>query len=76
MSAGLLCQSDGTTPLVDTAGHSIPDLTNGGSTIIGQNDFERIHTQTLGRIGAVDQHRENWGPLAMPLPRVQRSTPR
>ena len=47
-SNGLLCQGDGTTPVTDTAGKSIPDITNGGSTIIGQNDFERIHTQNWG----------------------------
>lgn len=44
----LLCQSDGLTPLRDTAGGYIPDLTNGGSTIIGQNDYESINSQTWG----------------------------
>jgi hypothetical protein len=44
----LLCQGDGLTPVMDTAGGYIPDLTNGGNTIIGQNDYESIHSQTWG----------------------------
>jgi iron complex outermembrane recepter protein len=43
-----LCQGDGLTPLTDAAGAAIPDLTNGGANIIGQNDFERISTDGLG----------------------------
>jgi len=43
---GLLC--DGDYVLTDTAGQNIPDITNGGATIIGQNDFEAIHSQTWG----------------------------
>jgi len=43
-----LCQSDGTTPLRDTAGGVIPDLTNGGATLIGQNDYESIRSQGSG----------------------------
>jgi iron complex outermembrane receptor protein len=43
-----LCQGDGLTPLTDAAGATIPDLTNGGANIIGQNDFERISTDGLG----------------------------
>jgi iron complex outermembrane receptor protein len=45
---GLLCQSDGMTPLVSTAGTSIPDLSNGGATPIGENDAEDIHAITIG----------------------------
>lgn len=44
----LLCQGDGLTPVMDTAGGYIPDLTDGGNTIIGQNDYESIHSQTWG----------------------------
>jgi len=47
-TAGLLCQDGGTTPLTSTAGGSIPDITNGGTTIIGQNDYESIHSQSWG----------------------------
>lgn len=45
-NAGLLC--DGDYVLVDQTGTSIPDITNGGSTVIGQNDYESIHSQTWG----------------------------
>jgi iron complex outermembrane recepter protein len=45
---GLLCQPDGVTPLVSTTGGSIPDLSNGGTALIGENDFELIHAITYG----------------------------
>jgi iron complex outermembrane recepter protein len=43
-----LCQGDGLTLLTDAAGTPLPDITNGGANIIGQNDFERISTDGLG----------------------------
>jgi iron complex outermembrane receptor protein len=43
-----LCQGDGVTPVIDTLGGMIPDLTNGGNTLIGQNDYETIKTQGFG----------------------------
>lgn len=46
VAPGLLC--DGDYVLTDTAGGSIPDITNGGTTVIGQNDYESIHSQTWG----------------------------
>jgi iron complex outermembrane receptor protein len=46
--SGALCQSDGLTPLRNAAGGVLPDLSNGGAGIIGQNNFESIHSQTLG----------------------------
>jgi iron complex outermembrane recepter protein len=46
VAPGLLCDDD--FALTDTAGLNIPDITNGGATIIGQNDFETIHSQTWG----------------------------
>ena len=46
--AATLCQSDGLTPLTDTTGAPIPDISNGGATLIGQNDFERIRSDGLG----------------------------
>jgi iron complex outermembrane recepter protein len=46
VAPGLLC--DGDFVLTDTTGQNIPDITNGGTTIIGQNDFETIHSQTWG----------------------------
>ncbi|HZT86808.1 MAG TPA: TonB-dependent receptor [Stellaceae bacterium] len=45
---GLLCQLDGATPLSSTAGAPIPDLSNGGTLPIGQNDRESIHAVTVG----------------------------
>ena len=47
-TAAILCQSDGLTPLTDTAGASIPDISNGGATLIGQDDFERIRSDGWG----------------------------
>ena len=46
VAPGLLCDDDFV--LTDTAGQNIPDITNGGATIIGQNDYEDIHSQTWG----------------------------
>jgi iron complex outermembrane receptor protein len=46
--AGSLCQEDGVTPLVNTAGGLIRDISNGGALIIGQNDFESIDSQGWG----------------------------
>ncbi len=43
-----LCQSDGTTPLADTAGGIVPDLTHGGTTLIGENDSESIRSRGWG----------------------------
>jgi iron complex outermembrane receptor protein len=45
---GLLCQSDGMTPLTTPSGGAIPDLSNGGTVPIGENDFEDIHAVTIG----------------------------
>jgi iron complex outermembrane recepter protein len=47
-SIDALCQDDGVTPLADATGANIPDLTNGGANIIGQNDFERLRSDGLG----------------------------
>ena len=47
-TVGYLCQSDAATPLTGTNGALIPDVSNGGNAVIGENDFERIHSQTWG----------------------------
>jgi len=47
-TAATLCQSDGLAPLTNSAGAPIPDISNGGATLIGQNDFERIRSDGLG----------------------------
>jgi len=46
VAPGLLC--DGDYVLTDTLGQNIPDITHGGAAIIGQNDYEDIHSQTWG----------------------------
>jgi len=45
---GLLCQPDGVTPLMNGAGQTLPDISNGGATLIGENDFELIHAWSRG----------------------------
>jgi iron complex outermembrane receptor protein len=45
---GVLCHPDGVTPLSDAAGQAIPDISNGGTAIIGENDFELIHAWGRG----------------------------
>jgi iron complex outermembrane receptor protein len=39
---GILCQPDGVTPLMNAAGQTLPDISNGGTTFIGENDYELI----------------------------------
>jgi iron complex outermembrane receptor protein len=46
--AGFLCQSDGSTQLTSTAGGLIPDLSQGGTVPIGENDRESLHTFSYG----------------------------
>jgi len=47
-NAGQLCQSDGLTPLVNSTGQPLPDISNGGARTIGENDFETIHSSGVG----------------------------
>jgi iron complex outermembrane receptor protein len=47
-AAGELCQSDGVTPVTDSAGQSLPDISNGGALVIGENDFETINAYGRG----------------------------
>jgi outer membrane receptor protein involved in Fe transport len=47
-AAGQLCQQDGVTPLTNAAGQALPDISNGGSVPIGENDFENIHSRGVG----------------------------
>lgn len=39
---GILCQPDGSTPLTNAAGQSLPDISDGGQYYIGENDFELV----------------------------------
>jgi iron complex outermembrane recepter protein len=45
---GILCQPDGVTPLMNSGGQTLPDISNGGTTFIGENDYELIHTYGRG----------------------------
>jgi iron complex outermembrane receptor protein len=47
-TADELCQSDGTTPVTNSAGAPLPDISNGGAQVIGENDFETINTYGRG----------------------------
>jgi outer membrane receptor protein involved in Fe transport len=47
-AAGLLCQADGSTPLSNASGQTLPDISMGGTVPIGENDFESIHSRGLG----------------------------
>jgi iron complex outermembrane recepter protein len=46
--AGILCQPDGVTPLMNAQGQPLPDISNGGATLIGENDFELINAWGRG----------------------------
>jgi iron complex outermembrane receptor protein len=45
---GILCQPDGVTPLMNSAGQTLPDISDGGAVPIGENDFEMIHAWGRG----------------------------
>ena len=45
---GILCQPDGVTPLMNAAGQTLPDISDGGTKYIGENDFELIHAWGRG----------------------------
>jgi iron complex outermembrane recepter protein len=45
---GLLCQPDGLTPLMSTNGTTIPDISDGGTIPIGEDDTETIDTLSVG----------------------------
>lgn len=47
-AAGSLCQGDGSTVLTNAAGAAIPDISQGGAQLIGQNDFENINSEGWG----------------------------
>jgi iron complex outermembrane recepter protein len=45
---GILCQPDGVTPLMSATGQTLPDISDGGTVYIGENDFEFIHAWSRG----------------------------
>lgn len=56
-SPGSLCQSDGLTPATNSAGEVLPDISEGGTIPIGENDFETINAYGRGAaLQAADNH--------------------
>jgi iron complex outermembrane receptor protein len=47
-TAGILCQPDGVSPLMNSAGQTLPDISDGGTVFIGENDFESINSWGRG----------------------------
>jgi iron complex outermembrane receptor protein len=45
---GILCQPDGVTPLTNATGGTLPDISDGGANVIGENDFEQIDAWSRG----------------------------
>jgi iron complex outermembrane recepter protein len=45
---GDMCQSDDLTPVYTSSGQVIPDISNGGTVVIGENDFETINAYGRG----------------------------
>jgi iron complex outermembrane receptor protein len=45
---GILCQSDGLTPLTNAARGTLPDISDDGANVIGENDFEQIDAWSRG----------------------------
>ena len=45
---GILGQPDGVTPLTNSAGQTLPDISEGGNLSIGENDFELIRAWSRG----------------------------
>ena len=45
---GDMCQADDTTPLTNSSGGYLPDISEGGTVTIGENDFETINTLGVG----------------------------
>jgi iron complex outermembrane receptor protein len=49
-----LCQSDGTTPVYGSNGLQLPDITDGGTVAVGENDMEYTHSTTWGASAQVN----------------------
>ena len=45
---GFLCQPGGVTPLMNSSGQTLPDISDGGTLYIGENDYELIHAWGRG----------------------------
>jgi iron complex outermembrane recepter protein len=60
-AVGSLCQSDGITQLSNAQGSTLPDISNGGANLIGQNDFERTRSNGLGASLQLTDRAAIWG---------------
>ncbi len=58
---GTLCQPDGVTPLTNSAGQTLPDISDGGALLIGENDFELIRAWGRGIALQISNHRAMFG---------------
>jgi outer membrane receptor protein involved in Fe transport len=47
-NSGSLCQQDGVTPVTNAVGTVLPDISDGGTVAIGENDFESINAYGRG----------------------------
>lgn len=56
-----LCQPDGTTPLQNAAGQTLPDISQGGSVTLGENDFEFIRSWSRGATVEISSDRSLGG---------------
>ena len=64
--SGTLCQPDGATPLTNAQGLTFPDISDGGTVPIGQNDYESIHAWGRGgtlQLSNRSDHRRTWQPV-------------
>jgi iron complex outermembrane recepter protein len=53
---GILCQPDTVTPLTNSAGQELPDISDDGANYIGENDYELIQSWSRGATFQVADH--------------------
>ncbi|HEY4338707.1 MAG TPA: TonB-dependent receptor [Steroidobacteraceae bacterium] len=58
---GILCQPDGVTPLTDASAAALPDISNGGANILGENDFEVLQAWSRGATFQAADHESLFG---------------
>ncbi len=59
--SGVLCQPDGVTPLTNAAGQQLPDISDGGTVYIGENDYEFIQAWGRGGTLQITNNDPIWG---------------
>ncbi|MEJ0008325.1 MAG: hypothetical protein WDM77_18665 [Steroidobacteraceae bacterium] len=60
-SPGILCQPGGVTPLTGAVGATLPDISDGGANILGENDFEQTRAWRRGATVEVVNNGSLWG---------------